>query len=137
MKLNNYTSFKALVIILISLSLDVTAQNNILNGKTFQSVDEPSIYKYYSEKFVFTFWIYKENVNEIVDIDTLLYGFYNSCDLPSIEELKPGGVYYFEIDSSDFADEETANMNIHNTCGELNLFTDGGDTLMNIRPAGK
>ena len=132
MILNNCALFKALIIIFISLHLDLKAQVNVLNGKTFQSVDEPSIYKYYDEKFVYIFWIYKEDINKRVDVDTLSYGFYNSCELPSLENMKQSGIYYFEVDSSDFVDAETANTAVHNACGELNIFNNGKDTLMNI-----
>jgi hypothetical protein len=49
-----------------------------------------------------------------------------------LEDLEQNGTYYFEVDSNDFADEETANINIHNSCGEMNIFTDGKDTHINV-----
>lgn len=60
------------------------------------------------------------------------YGFYNSCDLPSLNSLKSVGKYYFELDSSDFEDEETKKVRTYSRCAVMEIYTYGGDTLMTI-----
>jgi len=132
MKLNSCIIFKVLLISLMSLSTNLIAQSSALSGKIFNSVDEPSIYKYYTSQFLVTFWVYKEDLTKVVDIDTVYYGFYDSCELPSLDSLKQSGTYYFEVDSSDFVDEETTKANIHNSCGELSTSSEGKDIFMNI-----
>jgi hypothetical protein len=60
------------------------------------------------------------------------YGFYNSCELPSLDSLKQSGTYYFEVDTSNFVDRETENININNACGELSYSVEDEDTLMTV-----
>lgn len=132
MKSGNFLILKVLIIILINLPFKLIAQNASLPGNMFQSVDEPSIYKYYSEESLFVFWIYKEDVKKVVDIDTLQYGFYDSCGLPSSESLKDSGKYYFELDSSTFADETGSKIDINNACSELNIYMEDKEIRMTI-----
>ena len=94
------------------------------------SSEEETIYKYYIGELVIWIWVY-EKASQIESYETN-FGFYDSCDLPSLDSLKSSGAHYFEVDSSDFADEETTKVNMRNSCGQLNIFTEGGDTLMNV-----
>ena len=108
------------------------AQYNLLAGKIFQDVQEPSIYKCYDEKSVFTFWTSKAGKKQvIVDVDTLYFGFYDSCVLPNLDNLKSSGSYYFEVNAGNFL-EEVREVDIHNACAEFDLFIEGKDTLMNL-----
>jgi hypothetical protein len=108
------------------------AQYNLLAGNIFQSTQESSEYKCYTEKFLLILWVYKDDKAKVVDIDTMQYGFYNSCELPSLDSLRKSGVCYFELDSSDFVDKESTNINIHNACSELNFIVEGKETRMNV-----
>jgi hypothetical protein len=114
----------------------LTAQttNQSLVNTVWQNATENYIYSVY----------YQDKIYEITDytkssypeggiaITIRTYGFYNTCELPSLDSLKKSGTYYFEVDSSDFADEETTKLNMQNSCAQLNIFTEGKDTMMNI-----
>ena len=121
-----------IIVIYTFLFSNVFAQHPALNKELFQGIQEPSIYKYYSGRFLVMFWVYQDIQTKGVDIDTSYFGFYESCDLPSLDSLKQGGAYYFEVDSSDFADEEARKINGTQNCAQLSVFTEGKDTLMNI-----
>ena len=75
--------------------------------------------------------VFPENLGGI-SFSQSYFGFYDSCELPSLDSLKQDGTYYFEVDSSNFADEETTKVNLYNICGQLNIFTESKDTFMNI-----
>ena len=125
------------LIFLLFLSLVsnlVLAQKSELNQSIYQNVAEPSIYKYYSESSLIDLWVYKNPSKKVAEIDTLSYGFFESCDLPHIDSLKHKGTYYFEIDKGDFsaADEESRKLIAYQNCGQLNLQKSATDTLMII-----
>ncbi|MEO6903283.1 MAG: hypothetical protein ABI315_09025 [Bacteroidia bacterium] len=96
-----------------------------------------------SENYIYSVY-YQDNIYEITDytktnfpeggitITIKIYGFYDNCDLPNLDSLKQEGTYYFEVDSIDFADEATTKVNMQNICGQLNVFREGTDTVMNI-----
>jgi hypothetical protein len=121
-----------LFILCIFLITNVLAQSINLNNKLFQNIQEPSIFTYYSGKFIHTLWIYKDIQTKGIGITASYYGFYNSCDLPSLDSLKQSGTYYFEVNSTDFDKEKTKLKIPYNSCGELHIFTVGKDTMMNI-----
>lgn len=87
---------------------------------------------------------YQDKIYEITDytktsypeggitVTIKIYGFYDNCDLPNLDSLKQEGSYYFEVDSIDFADEATMKVNMQSSCGQLNIFTEGKDMIMNI-----
>ncbi|MEM4326153.1 MAG: hypothetical protein QXU40_02535 [Candidatus Pacearchaeota archaeon] len=102
-----------------------------------------TIWEHTTEKYIYLRYTY----NKIFEIDNYLesmypegkiaiiekkYGFYDSCNLPSLDSLKDSGKYYFELDSTDFKDEEVRKMNTDDNCAELNIYTYEGDTLMTI-----
>ncbi|MHC1702735.1 MAG: hypothetical protein AB9846_02395 [Tenuifilaceae bacterium] len=120
------------IIICTFLFNSVFAQNIALNKELFQCIQESSIYKYYSEKELVVFWIYRDFQTKGVDIDTSYFGFYNSCELPNLDSLKQSGANYFEVDSRDFTDEATTLANMYNNCSQLSFLIEGKDTLMNI-----
>ncbi len=113
------------------LSRIISAQDILLKNYLFQSVDEPSSYKYYSNNFVLFLWEYVDNPEKGISIDTLSYGFYNSCALPSIDSLKRRGIFYFEVEPSDFNDESRKQIAIQN-CNQLNVLISNKDTVMTI-----
>jgi hypothetical protein len=89
------------------------------------------MYFFYSNIHVYKIVIYPQSIGgETLYVQR--YGFYNSCNLPSLDSLKQQGNYYFEVDSLDFADEKYKETMVHNSCGELHIFTVGKDTMMNI-----
>jgi hypothetical protein len=135
---------KHLTIILIIFPLNLYGQaihkNNIegfwiqekneLQESHDSTSEEETIYKYYTGELVIWIWSY-EKTSQIESYKTN-FGFYNDCELPSLDSLKREGTYYFEVDSADFADEETTKVNMQNSCGQMNIFTDGKDIMMNI-----
>ncbi|WP_321321741.1 hypothetical protein [Labilibaculum sp.] len=115
-------------LMILSLSSNLVSQNAELEGGLFQNIDEPSIYHYYKGKQLLVYWVYENNPNKVVEIDTLNYGFYNVCDIPSIDSLKQSGKYYFEIDAEDFEEGERFDRD----CGEMEIYKEGDKTMMNI-----
>jgi len=105
-------------------------EKNELQESHDSTSEEETIYKYYTDELVIWIWFY-EKTSQIESYKTN-FGFYNTCELPSLVSLKQSGTYYFEVVSSDFADEETTKVNMQNSCAQLNIFTEGKDTLMNI-----
>jgi len=132
MRLKKYIGFVFLFIVMTTTPIWSLAQRSKLAGKIFQSLQEPSIYKCYSKQFVFTLWIYKERKKQMVDIDTLNFGFYDSCALTNFDNLKDSGIYYFEVDTSDFLDNDTKRINISNGCAQFDLFTENKETMINL-----
>lgn len=110
---------------------NVFTQNLKLKNKFFRNMDEPSIYIFYAEKKLLTYWVYKDT-SKGATITTSFYGFYDSCDLPSLDSLKENGRYYFELDSTDFENEELRKIRTYQNCAELTIFSYGNDTLMTI-----
>ena len=110
---------------------NVFNQNLNLKDKIFINIDEPTIYILYTEKKLLTFWVYKDT-SKSVKITTSFYGFYGSCDVPSLDSLKESGRYYFELDSTDFENEELRKIRTYQNCAELTIFSHETDTLMTI-----
>lgn len=97
-------------------------------GNTFWTDDE-NFFRIYMNNQIIEILIYDNNkISDFIQ----RYGFYESCNLPSLDSLKDRGKYYFELDSSDFEDEETRKVRIYLRCAELNIYTYEGDTLMTI-----
>ena len=133
---------KYLTFILIVFSLNLCGQaihKNNFEGFWIQEKNElqerdriPAeiIYKYYTRELVTWIWFYEKTSN--IESYKINIGFYDNCELPSLDSLKQSGAYYFEVDSSDFADDATTKVNMQNNCAQMNIFTQGKDTLMNI-----
>jgi hypothetical protein len=67
-----------------------------------------------------------------IEVSDYFYGFYNDCDLPSIDSLKRSGDYYFEVTPLEFEDENKRKIYVENACGQVSFFTEKQDTFMNI-----
>jgi hypothetical protein len=100
------------------------------NDQNIRKNTDETIYMYYSKVFAIIIWAYKTPSK--IDNYTMYYGFYDDCDLPHIDSLKQSGIYYFAVDKSDFENEQKRAVSMRNACEELNIFTVGNDTLMNI-----
>ncbi len=108
-------------------------RGNSLDNTMWQHAAEKYIYLMYFQGEMYEITDYSKSSYPSGGIDVTIkeYGFYDSCELPSLDSLKQSGTYYFQVDSSDFANEEK-DVNIHNACGELSFYVEGKDTLMNI-----
>ena len=95
---------------------------------------EEYIYLYYSQKTLYkiTEYTWPTDPESGVKVSTRFYGFYDDCDLPSVDSLKPNGVYYFDVIPLYFEVEDDRKVYVENACGELSIFTEKQDTLMNI-----
>lgn len=128
---------KYLLIICCTLKVMlVSAQetNQSLINTVWQNASENYIYTVYHQDKIYEITDYSKSSYPEggITVAIKVYGFYDTCELPSLVSLKKSGTYYFEVDSSDFADEETTKVNMQNSCGQLNIFTEGKDTMMNI-----
>jgi hypothetical protein len=105
-----------------------------LINTVWQNTTENYIYSAYLQDKIYEITDYSKSSYPEggITLSIIFYGFYDNCELPSLDSLKPSGTYYFEVDSIDFADEETTNINMQNSCADLNIFTVGKDTMMNI-----
>lgn len=105
-----------------------------LDNTMWQLTTEKYIYSIYSQGKLYEVTDYSRSdyPNGGITVTVKRYGFYNSCELSSLDSLKRTGIYYFEVDTSDFTDKETVDINIHNACGELSYSIEDEDTLMTI-----
>jgi hypothetical protein len=120
--------------ILKVILVSVQETNQSLNNTIWQHTAENYIYSIYHQGKLYEITDYSKSSypEGSITIAIKIYGFYDSCELPSIDSLKQSGAYYFEVDSSDFADEATTKVNMQNNCAQMNIFIQGKDTLMNI-----
>lgn len=113
-----------------------TAQdvNNDLSNTIWQLVGDDYVYQIYSDDKVYLVTDYtKSSYTEGgITLTTKRYGFYNFCIPPRLDSLKKNGIYYFELDSADFSDQESKENAIRNACGELNFVKEGKTILMTI-----
>ena len=72
-----------------------------------------------------------------IEVYKYFYGFYDDCDLPSIDSLKPNGFYYFDVIPLYFEVEDDREVYVANACREISFFTDKQDTLMNLYSSGR
>jgi hypothetical protein len=67
-----------------------------------------------------------------IEVSDYFYGFYDDCDLPSIDSLRRNGDYYFEVTPMEFEVEDRRKVYVENACGQVSFFTEKQDTFMNI-----
>jgi hypothetical protein len=105
-----------------------------LSKTVWQEKEEGHIYLLYFQgrKYEITDYSKSSYPDGRITISEKRYGFFDSCELPSLESLKQNGAYYFELDSSDFADETFESVNIQNACGEVSFVHTGERNLMTI-----
>ena len=129
-----------IIVLILIFCIRTSGQENVsvknLRGCWIQEQNyesrEPdeSIYLYFLDKTVITFWVYEGDQN--TESYSTFYGFYDDCNLPSINSLKDEGVYYFMVDSLDFEDEHFIAKNMENECAVLYLFIEDKDVFINI-----
>jgi hypothetical protein len=100
----------------------------------WQNDTEKYIYLYYSQKRLYETTDYTDSKYPEfgIEVSNYFYGFYHDCDLPSIDSLKRSGEYYFEVTPLEFEDEDKRKVYVENDCGQVSIFTEKQDTLMNI-----
>jgi hypothetical protein len=106
-----------------------------LPNTIWQNNTEKYIYLYYySQKKLYGITDYtRSKYPEFgIEVSNSFYGFYNDCDLPSIDSLKRNGDYYFDVIPFYFKYEEKRKVYVENACGEVSIFTEKQDTFMNI-----
>ncbi|QKG81017.1 hypothetical protein [Tenuifilum thalassicum] len=82
--------------------------------------DCDNFFKIYQKKKVIDVNIYDDAIHHYI----LYYGFYDSCEITSLNDLKRKGKYYFEV----FTSEEITGQD----CAELFINKYETDTLMTI-----
>jgi hypothetical protein len=109
---------------------------------SFASAQKPpkGIWQHSEEKYIYTVYLDRQFL-EITDytassypkggitLSKRLYGFYNSCDVPSIDSLQTSGTYYFEIYEDDI--NEDGSLEDYE-CLELSFYEEGGAEFINI-----
>jgi hypothetical protein len=105
-----------------------------LQNTLWQNKTETYIYQCYSFKkmYLITDYIQSGYTEGGITKSTYFYGFYNDCDLSSIDSLKRNGDYYFEVTPMEFEFEEKRKVYVANACGQVSFFTEKQDTFMNI-----
>jgi hypothetical protein len=108
--------------------------DNDLSNTIWQLVGDDYVYQIYSNDKVYLVTDYtKSNYPDGgITLTIKRYGFYNSCIPPRLDSLQKNGIYYFELDSADFSDQESKEISIQNACGELNFVREGKTILMTI-----
>ena len=125
-----------LIICCVLKTVSVLSQStgfSLLNT-IWQNVEENYIYIVYKQNKIYEITDYTKSSYPEGDITMTMkiYGFYDSCDLSSLDSLKQSGRYYFELDSTDFENEEFRKIGTYQNCAELTIFPHETDTLMTI-----
>ena len=105
-----------------------------LPATVWHHTTEEYIFLYYSQKTLYKIADYTRSTHPEfgIEVSDSFYGFYDDCDLPSIDSLKPNGIYYFDVIPLYFEDEDDRQVHVENACREISIFTEKQDTFMNL-----
>jgi hypothetical protein len=120
-----------------SMAVGKNATKNNLEETFWVSIDNSEVRETYNFYYVYTHkYLYTCQPTRFdstsIRMCRYLYGFYDDCDLPSIDSLNQSGDYYFEVDVSDFEKEQDGSQKYVGNCFGLSIFKDRQDTMMNI-----
>jgi hypothetical protein len=121
---------KLLLLALFLLNISFTSAQKFPKG-IWQHSEEKYIYIVYLDRqfLEITDYTASSYPKGGITLSKRLYGFYNSCDVPSIDSLQTSGTYYFEI----YEDDINEDGSLENyDCFELSFSEEYGTEVMNI-----